>query len=176
MESAEDDPVGFASLRSGSGYFERIANQACCADGARGAGGGAVGTSADNHYHLHRDPLYGRPERLRERTTNHHDPGYSPLLSDTAPFDVEALITALNDGGDPDPPAQHHKYGDGVHHAGNVTTHHYGDDCPGGHYDDQPTALRVHNEYLDIVGNDDDNDPDCYRPGCCGNDDDGGAK
>lgn len=156
MESAEDDPVGFALLRSGSGYVERLARQARRSDGAGDPSGGEVGISAgfEHHNDRLRDPLYGRPQRLRGRATNYVDPA-----DDAVPFDVEAYNAYLDNGwpeaaaydaalyyGDSKGAAAtlhgtydltpDHKPAPAVFDYPNIRTHYYGDDCPGQHYND----------------------------------------
>ena len=105
---------------------------------------------------------------------------YHCICQDTAPFDV-AAFNAILDGGGTDSAAEHYAdeghgaikhycsehcdFNDGsdwddannddtAHRtADDLRTHYYGDDCPGGHYDDKPTCPNdgfwcdEHNDY-----------------------------
>ena len=141
MESAEDDPVGFAQLRSGSGYVERTADQTRSAHGTSGRSAGEVGVSArfKHYYNISRDALNGGPGSVQRDNND---------LYDTAPFDVEAFLAVLNGNGTE---AGANYYGSDTDYQpaelnDSYGTHYYGDDCPGGHYNYKHPA-DYHNDY-----------------------------
>ena len=152
MESAEDDPVGFAQLRSGSGYVERTADQTRSAHGTSGRSAGEVGVSPrfKHYYNISRDALRSV---ARSAQRDNDD------LYDTAPFDVKAFLDYLEAG------ASYNAAAYAAHHHGGdkgpapayvidldgepvtkLRTHYYGDDCPGGHYNYKHPA-DYHNDY-----------------------------
>lgn len=148
MESAEDDPVGFAQLRSGSGYHERLAAQRRNVQGAQGDNRREMAGFAEPGPALRTGDWYGQaplssggdtvPGGLGGAgTADHHD---------TAPFDVPALLDALGKSdrayAEAKPPDYFDKYLDKGNPPAADNTHQWCDDIHG--YCDDPIHVRTH--------------------------------